>query len=74
MNESNVRIKNKVFYIDNSEEDYEQIINKVIRPIVQIKILFFWITIKEFTWYSKHVAESQARKFYNCLTQKNYML
>lgn len=73
MNKDNVRIKYRYVYIPESDDE-DGVLLKLYRPVVQIKILFFWITLKEFNWYNKHVAESQARKFYNCLTQQNYIL
>lgn len=69
-----IRIIYKTFYRDDTTTETIPVITKVIRPIIQVKFLWFWITIKEFLHYNKDIAEEQAAKLYNCLLDKTYIL
>ena len=71
---SKFRITHKTFYRDDTTTEDYPVITKVERPVVQVKILWFWFTIKEFVHYFRIDAEEQAKKLYECLTNKSYKL
>lgn len=62
------RIKQKVFLRSDTNEIGDVIITKISRPILQMKLLFFWITIKEFLQYHREDAEEACKQVWTNLT------
>lgn len=62
------RIKRKSFYFSSASSD---VLEEYIRPVLQIKILFFWITIKKFLYEDKLKANKHASRVYNILIKPN---
>lgn len=61
------RIIRKAFYFSSASGDA---LEKYIRPVLQMKILFFWITIKEFLYEDKLKANKNANRVYNILIKE----
>lgn len=62
------RIKQKVFLRSDVNEIGDVIITKISRPILQMRLFFFWITIKEFLQYHGEDAEEACKQVWTNLT------
>lgn len=64
------RIKKKVFFRDDTKDEFTPIITRVVRPIIQMKVLFFWVTVKEYLYYTVAEADSKCDEMYHKLIEK----
>lgn len=63
------RIRHKVFFRDDTTEEGYPILTKVVRPVIQMKVGFFWVDIKPFLYYTKSEAEEACQTMYQQLIQ-----
>lgn len=64
------RIKQTKHYVFVSHGGRDNLY-EVIRPVVQMRVLFFWITIKKFVTNNKDIANQDAEHLLNRLN-RNY--
>ena len=62
------RIKQRIFLRSDVDEIGDVYVTRITRPILQMRILFFWITIKEFLQYHKEDAEEACKQVWTNLT------
>lgn len=62
------RLINKTFYLSSSKDDS---LTKYIRPVLQVRLLFFWITLKEFLYEDSYKANRDAKKMLNTLNKQS---
>lgn len=64
------RIKNKVYFRDDTTPEGYPIITRIVRPEIQMKILFFWVRVKTFLYYTSTEAKEACNKMFNQLTSR----
>lgn len=62
------RLINKTFYLSNPKDDN---LTKYIRPVLQVRLLFFWITLKKFLYEDSYKANRDAKKMLNTLNKQS---